>query len=68
MTNAKAFIDQLKSGKIQRAKKQQEYYDTIEKVVVTYHDGNKKEFDPDNWYIFEERVRKVAKRVEVIKK
>jgi len=54
-----------------------EYYqNTIKKVIVTYHDKwgwwifkwySTKVFTPLEWSIFEDKVRKVARKVKVIK-
>jgi hypothetical protein len=52
--------------KLKRTGKQLEYYETIEKVIVTYHDGGTKEFDSDNWFIFEDKVRPIAKKIKIV--
>lgn len=57
--------------------KQHEYEKTIKKVIVTYHDkkgwwifkwNTKRTFDAEMWVILEDKIRKVAKKVKVIKK
>jgi hypothetical protein len=44
----------------------EKYLATIKKVVVTYHDNETKDFSPNEWYLFEERVIKVAKEIQII--
>ena len=44
------------------------YEKTIDKVIVTYGDGSVKEFNANDWFIFEKGVRSIAKSVDVIKK
>ena len=38
------------------------------KIIVTYHDNVTKEFLPHLWAIFEKGIRKIAKKIEFIKK
>jgi len=60
---------QKASGEVlKRLDKQQEYFDKYEKIIVTYHDNGTKDFTPDQWFVFENRVRKIAKDIEFIKK
>jgi len=44
--------------------KQQEYLNKYSKIVVTYHDGIKKVFEPMDWATFEDRVTPIAKNIE----
>lgn len=44
--------------------RQQEYLNKYSKIVVTYHDGVKKVFDPIDWATFEDRVTPIAKNIE----
>lgn len=46
----------------------QKYLATIEKVIVIYHDDETKEFTANDWYLFEQGVVKVAKKVQIINK
>ena len=57
------------SKNIERVEKQQEYFDKYEKIIVTYFDGATKECTPDMWFIYEEKVSKIAKSINwVLKK
>jgi len=49
---------------MKKLQKQQEYEDKYSKIIVTYGDNETKEFTPSNWFIFEDRVTEIAKRIE----
>jgi len=49
---------------MKKPQKQQEYEDKYSKIIVTYGDHETKEFSPSNWFIFEDRVTEIAKRIE----
>ena len=70
-------MTELKPKKLKMNNKTEEYENTIKKVIVTYHDkwgwwifkwNTKRTFDARMWSIFEDKIRKVAKKVKVIKK
>ena len=44
------------------------YEETIEKVTVTYGDGSTKDFNANDWFLFEEGIRKIAKNIEIVGK
>jgi hypothetical protein len=70
MTTLKELIESnpALSKKLKRTGRQLEYFETIDKVIVTYHDGGTKEFDSDNWSIFEDKVRPIAKKIRIIRR
>ena len=46
--------------------KQIEYERKYSKIIVTYYDNKTLEFNPTKWAIFEQRVKKIAKKIEYI--
>lgn len=46
--------------------KQQEYRDKYKKIIVTYRDNVKKTFTPDMWFIYESKIRPIAKSIKFI--
>lgn len=50
------------------AHNQKHYPNEFEKVMVVYTDGSVKEFQAEEWAIFEEGIRKIAMKLIFIKK
>lgn len=45
---------------------QSRYSNKYEKIIVTYYDGETKEFTPIDWATFEKGVSKIAKNIEFV--
>lgn len=51
---------------IEVVKNQRDYENKYLKIVVTYGDGSKKDFTPDEWALFEEGISNIARKIKYI--